>query len=116
MSLLGAVPTGGLWAPSLRPAEGGAAGGGDAGRGWAGGRREAPGATGGHWRLCAFQLEPRCLEAVWLALPEDGDSAVTTQGFLQMLTPAPSKIAKAPGKPRSRGKWQGGNWILFAHV
>lgn len=53
MSLLGAVPTGGLWAPSLGPAEGGAAGGGAAGRGWAGGRRDAPEATGGHWRLCA---------------------------------------------------------------
>lgn len=52
--LLGAVPTGGLWAPSLGPVEGGAAGGGAAGRGWAGGRRDAPKATGGHWRLCVL--------------------------------------------------------------
>lgn len=51
--------------------------------------------------LCALQPELRCLEAVRLALPEDGDSWVTTQGFPQMLTPTPSKFAKAPGRLRS---------------
>lgn len=37
----------------------------------------------------------------WLALPEDGDCAVTAQRFPEMLTPAPSKFAKAPGRLRS---------------
>lgn len=62
VSLLGAVPTGGLWAPSLRPAEGGAAGGGAAGRGWAGVAETLPrplDATGNSVRPSARTEVPR---------------------------------------------------------
>lgn len=81
MSLLGAVPTGGLGAPSHGPAEGGAAGGGAAGRGWAG----VSESLRGHWRLGAQK-------PLGLHFPRMETELLPSQGFPQMPVPAPKQV------------------------
>lgn len=90
VSLLGAVPTGGLGAPSHGPAEGGAAGGGAAGRGWAGVAETLPRPL---QALCAFEPEPE--------VPRS-QTACTSQGWTQRCNPVKAAFHRFSSLPRSK--------------